>query len=90
MADLELRPMGIGDILDVDFRLYAQNFLTFVGIMAVVYVPIMILQAAFVGSLQAEFAATAMEGPRQNPERMLVTALVFMGALFVIGSLLAP
>jgi hypothetical protein len=39
MATLELRPMGIGDILDTTFRLYRQRFLTFLLIALIVYVP---------------------------------------------------
>lgn len=39
MSELELRPMGIGDILDVTFRLYRDHFVTFLIIGLVVYVP---------------------------------------------------
>ena len=45
----ELRPMGIGDILDTTFRLYRQRFLTFLLIALVVYVPF----GLFMGLLQA-------------------------------------
>ena len=47
MAAQQLRPMGIGDILDVTFRLYRQRFLTFLLIALVVYVPYALLLAAF-------------------------------------------
>ncbi|MBI4322384.1 MAG: glycerophosphoryl diester phosphodiesterase membrane domain-containing protein [Chloroflexi bacterium] len=40
----ELRPMGAGDILDEAIRLYRHNFRTFVGIVAVLQVPILLLQ----------------------------------------------
>jgi hypothetical protein len=43
MAAPELRPMGIGDILDVTFRLYRQRFSTFLLIALVVYVPYALL-----------------------------------------------
>ncbi|MEN6449119.1 MAG: hypothetical protein ABFC96_01385 [Thermoguttaceae bacterium] len=39
MSAQELRPMGIGDILDTTFRLYRQRFLVFLLIALVVYLP---------------------------------------------------
>ena len=47
MAAQELRPMKIGDILDVTFRLYRQRFFTFLLIALVVYVPYALLMASF-------------------------------------------
>jgi Membrane domain of glycerophosphoryl diester phosphodiesterase len=41
-----LRPMSIGDMLDAAFRLYRQHFLTFIGIVALLQVPMAILQFA--------------------------------------------
>ena len=39
-----LRPMNIGDMFDTAFRLYRAHFLTFIGIVALLQVPMMILQ----------------------------------------------
>lgn len=39
-----LRPLDLGDILDTVFRLYRSNFLTFVGIVALIQVPIVMIQ----------------------------------------------
>src|SRR3954454_5906557 len=39
-----LRPMSIGDMLDAAFRLYRRHFLTFIGIVALLQVPMAILQ----------------------------------------------
>jgi hypothetical protein len=39
-----LRPMTIGDMFDAAFRLYREHFLTFVGIVALLQVPMAILQ----------------------------------------------
>jgi hypothetical protein len=39
-----LRPLSIGQLLDQAIRLYRHNFVTFVGILAVVLVPLMLLQ----------------------------------------------
>src|SRR5262245_21796366 len=41
-----LRPLRLGELLDRAIRLYRRNFLTFIGIIAIVYVPLMILQTA--------------------------------------------
>ena len=38
-----LLPMGIGDILDETFRMYKNNFLVFVGIIAVIEIPIAVV-----------------------------------------------
>lgn len=45
MSTTELRPMGIGEILDTVFRLYKRRFATFAAIAAVVYVPYAFLMA---------------------------------------------
>jgi hypothetical protein len=47
MTTRELRPMGIGDILDTTFRLYRERFLTFLLIALVVYVPYALLLTLF-------------------------------------------
>src|SRR5215212_6142486 len=39
-----LRPMTIGDMFDAAFRLYRQHFLTFIGIVALLQVPMAIIQ----------------------------------------------
>lgn len=44
---LQLRPMGIIDQLDAALRLYRRYFLTFIGIVAVVQVPIMLIQMLY-------------------------------------------
>ena len=39
-----LRPMTLGDMFDAAFRLYREHFLTFIGIVALLQVPMAILQ----------------------------------------------
>ncbi len=41
-----LKPMGLGDILDTVFRLYRNNFLTFIGVVALIQIPLILLQIA--------------------------------------------
>ena len=36
----ELRPLGIGEIIDVAFKLYRSNFATFIKIVAVIVIPL--------------------------------------------------
>jgi hypothetical protein len=58
MAALELRPMGIGDILDTSFRLYRARFLTFLTITLMAYIPYGLVMGIF----QTTFGLT-----QQNP-----------------------
>ncbi len=39
-----LRPLGLGELLDQAIRLYRRNFLKFIGIIAVVQIPLALLQ----------------------------------------------
>lgn len=39
-----LRPLGIGELLDQTIRLYRRNFLTFIGIIALLQIPLTLLQ----------------------------------------------
>ncbi len=63
MSTLDLRPMGIGDILDVTFRLYRARFVNFLLIALVAYVPFALVMAV----LQASIATTAGEIIPQQP-----------------------
>lgn len=42
-----LRPLGIGQLLDRAIRLYRQNFLTFIGIIAIVQIPLVLADLVF-------------------------------------------
>jgi hypothetical protein len=56
-ALLTLRPLRLGELLDRAIRLYRANFLTFIGIIAVVYVPLMVLQTAASALLSSSMLA---------------------------------
>jgi hypothetical protein len=43
-ATPRLRPLGLGELLDQTIRLYRRNFLTLIGIVALVQAPLMLLQ----------------------------------------------
>ena len=57
----DLRPMGIGDILDTALGLYKRRFATFATISAVVYVPYALLMAALASAARS-FGATLPTG----------------------------
>jgi hypothetical protein len=66
-----LRPLRIGELLDRAIRLYRANFLTFIGIVAVMYVPLTILQilsSALLGSSMVT-----------SPERIFSSASYWVG-----------
>ena len=42
-----LRPLGLGELLDQVMRLYRRNFLKFIGIVAVVLIPLTLLQIGY-------------------------------------------
>jgi glycerophosphoryl diester phosphodiesterase family protein len=44
MNTTPLRPMSLGDLFDAAFRLYREHFVTFVGIVALLQVPLAIVQ----------------------------------------------
>jgi hypothetical protein len=43
----EVRAMSLGELLDTGFRLLRDHFVTLIGISALLYVPLSVLQAAF-------------------------------------------
>lgn len=61
MSALDLRPMGIGDILDVTFRLYRRRFLTFLTISLLVYVPYALLLALLPTPVETGQTQTAVD-----------------------------
>src|SRR4051812_31136244 len=66
-----LRPMSIGDMLDAAFRLYRQHFLTFIGIVALLQVPMAMIQFAaqlpYMQALQRFTTRPPVLAPGANP-----------------------
>ncbi|GAB4192214.1 MAG: hypothetical protein OHK0022_06320 [Roseiflexaceae bacterium] len=56
----QLRPMTFTDLIDASFRLYRSNFITFVGIVAVVQVPMVIAQIILQNTLGANYLRLLM------------------------------
>lgn len=85
-----LRPMNVGDILDQTFTLYRKNFATLVSIVAVVQVPLLILQiaAGLVFGLSPDlFNNAGRAGTDFSSAQAL--ALLVAGITFVAAALLA-
>lgn len=76
-----LRPLGMADILDAALRLYRQNFGPFLGITAIVFVPVGILQT--VGA----FLMGRSMGPNGDSSEVQMGALIVFG-VFMLGALL--
>jgi len=73
-ALLTLRPLRLGELLDRAIRLYRANFLTFIGIIAVVYVPLMVLQTA-----ASTLLSSSMLGGFSNPEELFSNTAYWAG-----------
>src|ERR1700726_1379843 len=82
MADADLRPMTLGEVLDRTFNLYKNNFWLFAGITALPFSLLLIAQVAFaaVGSLGAKASAT--HAPALSPGAL--GGVVGGGALVVL------
>jgi hypothetical protein len=76
---LRLRPMGVGDLLDTAFRLYRRHFLLFVGIVAVIYVPLTLVQNVWEGA----FRFTETELGSVSPQAIGLFFIVQLALLVV-------
>src|SRR5512134_1797499 len=72
-----LRPLRLGELLDQAIRLYRRNFLTFIGIIALIYVPLMILQTASSALLTSSFDDLATS---TNPQDIF-TNYAYLGGM---------
>jgi hypothetical protein len=79
-----LRPMSIGDMFDAAFRLYRKHFVTFIGIAALLQVPMTILQLL----LQFQFGSQALQNWMRfatRPPRVLPGQNIF--DIFPLGDM---
>ncbi len=84
-----LRPLGIGDLFDTIFRLYRNNFLVFIGIAALIQIPMILIQMALEVALGRQSTADLMqiinELPFFNPQTDSVTDLPIANPLLYYG-----
>jgi hypothetical protein len=86
---MELRPLGFGEIFDRAITLYIRNFLPFAGIVAVVVLPLAILQYFIDVSSMGQFdqAIKVLTHPGSTPTTPVLPAFMTdwrVGLLFVI------
>lgn len=88
-ASPNLRPLRMGELLDRIIRLYRQNFLTFIGIVALVQVPVILLQlllTIFVTGNQIEPFVNPTPAPGEIPQfdsAIFTTFFVSIAILFL-------
>jgi hypothetical protein len=80
MADVDLRPLSLGEILDRTFTLYRRNFLLFVGIVAIPHVLILALNLVQVFVIRAPRIPAR---PVIRPEQLQSTGA--SGGLLAVG-----
>lgn len=78
-----IRPMTLGELLDKAIRLYRQNFLKFIGIYAIPYIPLTIIQVALTFTTTTSMLEQTSNDPAAFP--LSPAALVSMfGSLIVV------
>jgi len=73
-----LRPLRLGELLDQAIRLYRRNFMTFIGIIALVYVPLMVLQTAATALMSSSLTDIASYG---TPSELFLNGSYQVGVL---------
>ena len=73
-----LRPLRLGELLDQAIRLYRRNFITFIGIIALVYVPLMILQTVATTLMTSSMSGLAAA---RTPEEIFTNYAYWGGML---------
>jgi len=94
MIGHQFSPMTVGQILDRIFRLYRNNFVRFIAIVAIIYVPITLISLIFVsliaGSFEESLVAAQETGvPAQARTEGDVASILAMGLVAVFLFLLA-
>ena len=86
-ARFELRPMGIGDILDTTFRLYRMNFVPFMTTSLIVFVPYAVLML-FIKIGMAPTIIETEDGPMQ--QESIGASLVFFLGMVLTALIVRP
>jgi len=86
MANADLRPMTLGEVLDRTFRLYKSEFWLFVGIMSLPFLVLFIFNVSIAWLTRSQIAAVGAGGAPQAPPA-IHPATIFAGigvALLVV------
>jgi hypothetical protein len=86
---MQMQPRSVTDIVDGSFRLYRNNFVTFLGIAAVFGVPVMMVQSLLSFQYGGEFSGELLSLSRSfDPTRDPSPALLRSGLGLISGTLL--
>lgn len=90
-----LKPRTFSEILDASFRLYRENFISFIGILAIVYVPmtlvLIVVTAYFLGPLiELQANPNQAQNPQEVFEKMIGPLIALYVALFLIYMVAIP
>src|ERR1700730_1522609 len=92
MADVDLRPMSLGEVLDRTFNLYKNNFLLFTGITALPFLVLLLINVGVAAVQTANLAGPHIPRGYTRPGPGMVAgavggAIVFMLVyLFLLGA----
>ncbi|MFN2526527.1 MAG: hypothetical protein ABR505_09765 [Actinomycetota bacterium] len=88
----DLRPLGVGEVLDVAIKLYLRNAGTLIATVSVVVIPLAILSILVLLSSLPDFATIANDQvllPTEDDVRRFVVSSVLVGLLQGLGTLVA-
>ncbi len=77
-----LRPLRLGELLDQAVRLYRRNFLTFVGIIALVYIPYALIEVLF-----SALSTSSLQLAQSDPQNYVFSPGYW---LTILGSMIIP
>ena len=89
MAQIDLRPLTVGEILDRTFTLYRRHFLLFIGISAVpqlVVLAFRLANLAFAKGALSDSGIATTGGPVMTLISILIVLIGFLGTLFSQGA----
>jgi hypothetical protein len=84
MADLDLRPMSLGEVLDRTFNLYRNNFLLFTGITALPFLVLLLINVGVAAVQTANLAGTHIPRGYTRPGPGMVAGAVGGFVVFML------
>ncbi|MBN2004807.1 MAG: hypothetical protein JXA21_15725 [Anaerolineae bacterium] len=81
---VQLRPRGIGELLDQAVRLYRRNFFTFIGIVAVMQIPLTLISTVVTRYTNTSTRFLSQSEQIERTGIMLGGFLILMVASFVL------
>ena len=79
-----IRPLTLGELLDQAIRLYRRNFAAFIGIIAIPYIPLTLLQTAL-SYFSTSSAASVLQNPGAASNPFTLPSGSWLGLLGMIG-----